>query len=333
MGAETAFEYLTLAIESAHGTKIAVPTHYANLMGTLDPTAEYYEPVESRGSRAAAYRTLKVRAGSGLSADGGLDVLTLPLFLNGAIQGGVTSPASTPETGVAYLWEFIPNLTADNLESFTLFWGDPNVQIFQAGYAMVDTFTISGDASGTDGSTFSIGMTANEPVQLAAPSLPSQVVGDLITGLKMQLWLDTSSVIGTTEITGKVISAQHVYTTNIGYKYIAAGPTAGLDYTKHGLGRPRMVTTVTFELDDMDEVDLEGEVVKCRVRHNGPFVDGSVANYQFAEVDTYGRLRWSGPWGELEGTNRTVTFEIQSEVDTTLGSDCRVGVQSEQNTL
>lgn len=332
MSAELAFEYLAAAIESVHGTPIAAPVFYTNLMGTIDQADEYYEPTEFRGTKAASYRTARVRSTATVSAEGGLDVQTLPMFMEASINGGGAVTPSEVETSVAWLWEYIPPMSSDTLDSLTLFWGDPNVQIYQSAYAMVDSWTISGDASSTDGSMFSLNLTCKAPVKLAAPALPSQVVGDLMSGLKMQGYLDTSSAIGTTLLSNKLISASHTLTTNTSYKYLAAGPTAGISFTQHGIGRPRLVTSLSLEFDDSTEMDLVGQVVKCRVRHNGPLVTGSATNYQYCEVDTYGRLRFTG-WSDLEGTNRVANFEIHSEVDTTLGADYRVAIQNDMSAL
>lgn len=327
MSAELAFEYLAAAIESAHGTAITAPTFFTNLFGNIQPNSTYYEPLESRGTRYRSYRTKRVRTWGIVSGNGPLDVLTLPYFMQASVQGGAVSPSEV-ETGVTYLWEYVPTGDDDDVDSLTFWFGDPNVMVLQGAYGLLDSWTISGDASGTDGSTFALTGHTRTPTKVSAPTLPAQVSGDIMTGLNMQMWLDTSSVIGTTAITGRVISAQHVYTTNFTYKYLALGANPShTSYNSHGLGRPRMVSTVTLELPDTAQFDLDGQVVKLRVRHNGPLVTGSATNYQYVEVDTYGRLR-VGSWGELEGSNRTISFEVQSEVDSTLTADTRVAIQS-----
>ena len=54
------------------------------------------------------------------------------------------------------------------------------------------------------------------------------------------MWLDTSSAIGTTAITGRLISAEHVIPVNYGYKYLAVGPTGSKTYTRTGRGKRSM---------------------------------------------------------------------------------------------
>jgi hypothetical protein len=128
-----------------------------------------------------------------------------------------------------------------------------------------------------------------------------------------------------------VVSAQHVITSGIAEKYVAAGPTAALTYSRHGRGKRGMVSTIVMEVPDWTEYDisaLDDTVAKLRVIHNGAFIEDVTPIYYYGvEVDCYGPLRFVG-WGELEGVNRTATFEVHSEYDTTLAADFRVQVRN-----
>ncbi len=331
--AEITFEYLALALESVRGTAVTPPTHYANLLGTITPRTSRYRPNESRGTLARSHRSKLVRRWADWQGGGPLDVDLLPVFLN-MIAKPVTSPSTPAGATDSRLWEFVPTMTADDLKMATMYWGDPNVQIWQGAFGFCNQLTISNDASGQDGATMQLNGMTQFPAKVSAPTMPmpSQIAGELIAGVNMQLWLDTSSAIGTTEVTGRVVSAVHSLPGGVTPKFIAAGPTADLTYSRIGRGKRQMTTTVVFELLDTTQYDIfaADSTVKLRVRHNGPQIETGF--YYYAEVDTYGKLDLTD-WGELEGTNRTMTLQVMSEYDATLGADWRAAVQNQRASL
>lgn len=194
-----------------------------------------------------------------------------------------------------------------------------------------DTFELS--STNTTGFT---AYTSGGKWHLAAPSLPAQTTGELIAGVNMQMWLDTSSAIGTTEIAGRLVKASHTIPGGITPKFIAAGPTASLSYTRTGRAKRQITTIVDLELLDMAQYDIfeDDATVKLRVRHNGPAIEtvSGTTFYYYVEVDTYGKLDLTD-WGELEGTNRTLTLQVLSEKDNTLGASWRVAVQNARTSL
>lgn len=407
--AEMAFEYLALALETTRGTAIATPTHYANLTGMISPRVARYRPTESRGELAQYHRSKLVRRWGEWAGQGPLDVDLLPVFLEMAVKSGI-SPTIPGGATSSRLWAYVPTMNADDIDTASLFWGDPNVQIWRGAYGTVDEIQIRNDASGTDGATMQLSGHTRHPLYygdvtditqanpgvvtsaahglvngdqvtfasvggmtevngntytvasattdtfalsgtdtsgftaytsgghwaLAAPSLPSQITGGLISGVNMQVWLDTSSAIGTTEITSRVVSAEHTIPTSLAYKYLAAGPAADLSYSRVGRGKRSVTTRVVLELLDTTQYDLfeADSVVKLRVRHNGPAIEtvSGTTFYSYVEVDTYGRMDVTD-WGELEGTNRTLTLEVMSEKDAALGADFRVAVQNARTSL
>lgn len=202
-----------------------------------------------------------------------------------------------------------------------------NDRFFTIDDAATDTFTLV-DEDGTGHTAYVSGGT----VRVVAPPFPSQLTAPLIIGQEMQMWLDTSSAIGTTAITGRLISAEH--TIPVGYvpKYLATGPGSDGSFTR--LGRPTrsLTTTIKLELLDLDQMELfeDNTTVKLRVRHNGPLIEGSL--YHYFQVDTYGPMTLD-EFTDLEGVNRAVQFTVVSEYDATLGADWRVLVQNDRATL
>jgi hypothetical protein len=326
---ELAFEYLGVALESTRGTAIAAPTHLMPFSGMITPTSEYYRPDESRGTLEEIYRTALVRTGSDWSMEGGADPSYAPLVFNMAVKA-VTSP-STPTNGVlTRLWTFVPSQTADDIKTGTFFWGDPNATIYRSVYNYVNELTISGDASGTDGVTWSISGSGKKPAAFAAPALPAQSVGSLLMPQKMSLWMDTSSAIGTTAISDRLVSGEFRVSKNINPKYFAAGPTAAGDFSRLGRGKFHAEMTLVFELADQTQYALweAGTTTKTRLRWNGDLIESVTPDYyNYLQADIYGPLV-DIDWGDTAGTNRTVSLTIMSQYDATLGASWALYAQN-----
>jgi hypothetical protein len=330
--AELAYERFALALEATRGTAVTPPTHMVPLAGMLNPTVEYYTPDEARGTLAATTRTVRARENSEWSVEGGLDTYISPIIANMVVKGGVTAPTTPSGATNARLWEFVRSQTSTTLKTATLYWGDPNVQVWQAALGIAQEWVITSDGTGTDGSTQSVSGIAAFPTQVAAPTWPTTVFGNLISPMDMQVWLDTASAIGTTQLTGTVLSATHTIPSGLVGKPIPNGPGTSRSFSRIGIGKSSAVTTVVMELSDTTQYDLfEAETsVKLRVRHNGPLIEATF--YEYVEVDGYGPLRFDS-WSDFEGTNRTVAFTLVHEPDPTLGSDLRVAIQSARTAL
>jgi hypothetical protein len=320
--AETIFEYLALALEATKGTAVTPPTHYLPFAGMIKPTRTKYRTRDNNGTLAEFTRSKTTTAGAEWNGEGGADPSYAPLVFN-LVAKAVTSPA-TPTNGVlTRLWTFAPTMTSDDLKAATIYFGDPGVQIFQSAYCMADEFTVSADASGEDAATWSIKGFGRFPTRVSAPTLPAQAPGDLLMPSTMQLWIDTSSAIGTTEVTGRFISTDWTIPTGVVQKRYASGPTGGLNFTKHGRTGRSAKAKITVELNDVSigasteyrtwEADT---VVKMRIRLNGSLIESVTPDYySYIQLDIYGPLD-SFDWGDVAGANRTMTFEVTSEYST-----------------
>lgn len=337
MAAEIAFEYLLAALEAAAGTPEDAPALYLPIEGTLNPEGSYYAPAESRGTLEAAYREERVREWATFEGSGPADPEFFHILMEMLVKSGVspTQPddATAPNT---YLWEYVPSSTPR--KSATLWFGDPNVQVFRGAFGMLEELSLSSDASGEEGATFSMSGRTQFPAKVVAPAEPGLTVGPILYPLWMQMWLDTDDPIGTTEITGRLVSVEHTFPGAVTFKHLAAGPGASKTYTQIGRDKRRISTTIQLELADMDQYDLfeQDALVKLRIRHNGPQIStdeiGADPAYYYIEVDTYGRLKFDG-WGDHEGTNRTINLLVESLYDSTLGASWRVAVQNTQAAL
>ena len=266
-----------------------------------------------------------------VAPDDGTGVVTAiaRTFLTGGVSDYVETPGGATN---ARLWTFDPTMDSDDLEAMTLWWGDPNIQTFRAGFCMPDSLAISGDAGGTDGVTMSMSGQGILPARVASPVAPSMLTSPMLMPALMQMWVDTSSPIGTTALTGRVVTAEVALNSGISRKWLAAGPTAGLDFSAIGRGKRHAELSATLELPDTAQYQQweDFDTLAVRVRFNGPLIEAGF--YHYVEFDMYGP--WDAlSWGEREGTNRTITLSLLSQYDATAGYDWRARVQSDRDTL
>ena len=333
--AEIAFEYLALALEDDRGVAEAAPTHYAMLDGMLNPKQSRYRPSESRGTLAEFYRSQVVRKWTEWEGEAGLDNYILPVFCEMLVKGGV-SPTTPAGATTTRLRTYTPSMTSDTLKTATMWWGDPNVQILQAPFCYISELMVSADASGEDGATMSLKGMGQFAEKVSAPTLPSQLVSPLIAPADMQLWIDTTT-IGTTAITGRVISGEVTIPNTITPKYLAVGPGAARTYQRIGLGKRHATAKFTFELVDFDQYDMwaDADILKVRWRLNGPAIEvvsGPATLYHYVEFDLYGPFD-ELEWGDYDGTNRTVTLSMQTEYNAGIGADWSVKIQNDRASL
>jgi len=250
------------------------------------------------------------------------------------LAGGIGADVEIPLGGtLSRLWTFEPTMTADDLDAMTMFWGDPNVQEFRSGFCMIDELSISADASGTDGVTVSISGQGLFPSKTAPGAVPAMLEGPLLLPGNMQLWIDSGvGAIGTTPITGRVVSAEVTIPSGITRKWLAAGPASTLSFAQIGRGKRLAEMKVVFELPNMTQYDqwTAETSLKTRLRLNGPLIEAGF--YHYVDVDIYGPFD-ALDWGEHEGTNRTVELTILSEYNETAGYDYCVRIQSDRDAL
>jgi hypothetical protein len=328
---EVAFESLAAAIETTRGTAVTPPTHWIPLAGTMQPEMTYYEPEEQRGALVKRFRQQLVRNATTWSASGGADPRYLPFLLNMVTGPGVIT---TPTNGIlTRLHTHTPSVTTDTVKTVTMFFGDANIQIWRADFAFCQNFSITADASGTDGATMSMSGMGSE-FFAATPTLPSQTIGSILVPGTMQMWIDTTFAFGTTAVTGRLISASLNIDTGIIPKYLANGlptVTSILSYTRLGRGRPDVSCTFQLEVPDTTQMAqaIAATLVKVRIRINGDQIEAVTPTYnEYVEWDVYGRLKFDS-WSELEGVNRTANFRIDSIYETGMASSYSIKVQNQ----
>lgn len=323
--AELAFERFGYALESARGTAESVPTRALPLTGIIEPNQDIWVPDLKTGTLAKNYETAVVAQGAAWSADGPCDVNTLPDLLQMALKGGVS--ATTPVGGTdARNWLFVPDLTSDTLKTATMWWGDPTVQRFQSAFCTVDELTLKNNASGKDGLTMSVKGMGLFP-ETTSDTIPDILSFPLFPAIQMQLWLDTSSAIATTAITGRVISAEATIPTGVSYKRLATGLSGNLGFSAIGRGKRSLKIKLVFEFADLAQYNLwiNQSTVKARVQFNGPLIEGALR--YFVRLDLYGIVN-AFKYGDFENTNRTLELDFESKYNATFGNDFSVLVQN-----
>ena len=339
--AEITFEVLAVALETTRGTAIAAPTRILPFEGNITPGTNRYRPNESTGTLVSYYRSKITRKWAALTGQGPLDVYASPFIFNMALKGGVTAPTTPTNAVNSRLWEFVPTITSDDLSSATTWFGDQNVALLRSAFTMIDSFTITANGSGTDGTTMQIAGQGQWPEKLedaAIPAIPALQQAPLVVPGDIEVWIDEVGVnpIGTTKVEGRVIDVSHSLTNNLGYKFIPQGPGGNLTFTRIGRGKRFLQTVVTMELPDLEQYNQydANTTVAVRVRHNGDLIENEAATdfYHYVEVDSYGP--WSAlSWGAFETTNRTLQLTIQTEYNSTLAADWRIAVQNDQTSL
>ena len=235
------------------------------------------------------------------------------------------------------LWVFTPTMNADDLQTLTFYWGDPGVQEFQTDFNAPDELTITADDSGTDGVTLSLSGQGHFPAKTAPASVPAMVLGPMLLPAAMQVWIDTLT-IGSTALSGRVVSAEISLSTGVSRKWTAVGPAGGLDFAAMGRGKRHAELKLVLELPDVVQYDqwVAATTLKVRVRLNGAAIasygNPAASAYYYCDFDIYGPFD-ALEWGEHEGTNRTVELTILSEYDATALCDWAMRVQNNKATL
>lgn len=325
--AEIAFEYLLSKIETTKGTAESAPDRWHLLGGALMPKNEYYMPEDRDGTLAMNRRATVVREWAEGEVEGQLNINEIHRFFLCSLNGSVTP--TTVAAGV-YSWVFVRNMASDTLKSMTLWGGDPNTQIFRAAMAMIEEMTITADGTGTDGTMFKANFQAKKETKVSAPTAPAVPVPLSLMPGQMQVFLEpnSSNAYGTTDVTSRVLSVEHVLPSGVTYKF---GP-GSTTIKRTGLKKVQPETTVEMEFLDATDYDnvRAGLPVRIRVKHlTANLIDAT--NYGFVQVDMYGPLT-DVDWGDYEDSNRTIKFTIPALYDTTIATDVRVTVQNATNT-
>jgi hypothetical protein len=333
MAWEIPFEKFWVAQEVTPGTAVTPPTHDLNAAGSFVQEMSRVFGMDA-GTLSDQQRSTIVRKGNAWSIERQpLNILLAPLILESAVAG--TPVVTTPAGGtLSRLFTFTRDMLSTTLKSLTGYWGDPNLKMWQAPFATLEQLIMGADASGEDAVTWVYNGISKFPTALGSvPTAPTTLNPPLLIPGMTQLWIDTSSAIGTTEITDRLVSAELTIPTGNNPKYLAGGAAADLSYTRINRGKSHPSLALVFDMVDMTQYDLwaAGTDLKVRVRFNGPIIEGALRNY--VEADIYGPFATDFSWGTLADNNRTFEGTIEGIKDATAGTDLIVRIQKNGATV
>ena len=167
---------------------------------------------------------------------------------------------------------------------------------------------------------------------LEPPTYPAQSLGDVVSPLDIQVWIDSSSNIGTTLVEGKVVKVSHTIPSGLQEKFLPTGPGGGRTYSRIDPGKVEPSMTLAMEVDDPIHYNMfrEGRLVKVRTRYNGGGIEtgsgGTVPHY--FPNGMIGKLE-DLSLDENEGVNRLFAFSLMGQKHSELGnSDVKLYVQT-----
>lgn len=333
--AEIAFEQLLFATEAAAGTDETVPDQQASFLGINKPGQSVSRPEESSGLLAATTRQNIIKKWNTLEGEGDLDIYLFNFFLNNIFAPSPTAVAA----GTGFDWTSVRNMTAYDPDgrAFTVWNGDPAVQIRRAPFGMLSELKITWDANSDEGVKMSLAGQTQQAAGVAAPALPTVPTSPIFSGINVDVWFDTSlsqTFTGTELLVARVISGEITIPNNISYKYLAAGAGAtALSFSDIGIGKSSPMLRLTLEWPDNDEITLYDDLTPFdfRVTLYGPVIGVGPERFEIEFTGT--TLPVITDMGENASTNRTLVFELMCEYDATIASDLQIRVRNDQNTI
>lgn len=340
--AEIAFEKFGIALEATPGTAVTPPTHYPSFGGMLVPTKTLYTPEDRSGTLAAAHRSQQVRRWAAWSGEGAADVDFAPLLFAMGVNGSVTAPSTPASAVLARLWTFNRQMNSNGLKTGTGYFGDPNItgtEIWRSTFLMLESFGVNGDAASEDGVTWEMSGWGQRETVVAVPTFPTRMAGDIPIPGATQIWIDTSSAIGTTEITttNTGVTASAECPTGQEPKYTMRGPTGGVSYNRRSIVAAQPTGTLSFEVDNLDlydHFDLD-TLLKIRIRWNGSAIEtvaGPLTFYNYIQVDFHAAKLSELELAENIG-NRTHQYNIVGHYSASAGTDVTWYTQNQKETI
>lgn len=336
---ETILLQAQAGLEATRGTNVAAtrkvyaqitPSYDRPLMDFMDTSGTFH------GRRRAAYARAKV----GFTA---LDIVTfedLPWWLQMGLKGGVSGVTDGHATLPAYLYTFSPTITSDDLKSITLEFGETNND-YESGQVMVNSFTLRMDADNDSepGWMFDAELMGRdfEPTTFTG-SLADRST-EVVTARGTQIFIDAAGgTIGTTQLSGALISASITVNNNLHFKSFAEDVTY-VAANKVGRQAQTLDAQFTFEFDNDTEFAnyrstatpvqrlIRIKRIGSEIHSGAPEATGD----KYMEIDLYGYWNsWSR--GDREG-NLTATFGFAGFYDITAAKTFSIAVNNALITL
>jgi len=319
---ETILRKVQAGIETTRGTPVAATR---KVYAQVDPS--YNRPLieftDTTGTFSGRRRVGYGRPTIGFSAT---DILTYEdaawWFLLG-IKGGVAGvgDAGSPK---AYTYTFVPTPATDDLAAVTLEHGEPG-NAYKTAQVMCNSFTIraDGDSTSEPGWMIETELVGLDWVSSAYTGSIADRTTEVVLAQGTKLYIDASGgTIGTTQVTGKLISFSATVNNNIHFKAFMENVGS---YAPNKVGRGNRTIDAQFVM----EFDSDAEFANyratvpverlIRVTQTGSKIHSTPDVYKELTLDMYGY--WSS-WddGDRDG-NITATFGFSGYVNATAATD------------
>ncbi len=312
------------AVESVRGTDLAATRKvYAQITpSVVRPLSAFRNTTGTfKGRRRPSYARTKVS----LTAMDEATYQDLPWWLLGCLKGGVTgvTDAGSPP---AYTYTFTPTVATDDLASYTFEIGDVG-NPYQTSQAMVNSWTLRMDSDNDAEPSWMLDLQliGRDWGSTTFTGALSDRTTEPILARGTKIYVDTST-IGSTQLTGKLISASITGNNSLTFKSFAEDTTY-VAANKVGRGEQTIDAQFTFEFDDNTEFANFLSTVpvqrKIRFEQSG----GTVINttvYPRMRIDLYGY--WSSWSRGTRVNNLTATFGLQAFYDTTATTDITIAI-------
>jgi hypothetical protein len=324
-----ALEKVQAAIESTRGTDLpATRKVYAVAVGSLNRPV--LEPANSTGTFADDGSIAYGRGEVGFTMDADLSYEDIPWWMKLALKGGVTG-VTDGGSPPGFTYTFVPTLTADDLNSITMEFGESGLS-YAAHQVMVDEWQIAINPDDNPNWRFSANCLGRDWLIEAYTGAISDRAVENISAAGTKLYID-SATIGTTQVTGKFISATITGRNQIHYKGFGEDE---LWVAANKVGRGKML----FDAEITFEWDADGEFLNYRAANPGVrrFVrierEGSIIHTTVKKrvrIDMHGFWTTFSP-GDRNG-NKIYTLNLSTRLDPTSAYKLSMAIHNALTTL
>jgi hypothetical protein len=313
-----AFNRAQVAIEATRGTAIGTMTRWVTALSDGGLSWSYVRDREDAPETLRSFQADRDTAITQESVtwqiEARLAYEEIPWWLSCALNGAAATlvGTTTGSTPPGYTYTITAVDTSDDLDTFTMKIGDPSVCYILKRCA-VNQLTIR--CNPDQGGEASWRIVASGPaifVGTGTFDAPSDITRTIVQSYGSLMYLDTSSAIGTTSITGLVRNFEFTINNNIEEKrFIDAGVAAHTDF---GRGFQRVTGSFSIEhtADTYFAYHRAETDIKLRFEKTGATIGSSPT--------TAYRTRWDFPQAVLDsptesfvGNNRVYTYPFLAE--------------------
>lgn len=321
-------------LESSPGTPVAA-TRILTGRGVLNYNHPLGNISEQNGSFDDRTSPVYGRQQVGLSYSEALSYETLPWWCQMFMKGGVTATtdAGSPP---AYPYIFTPSAAADDVKAATMEVGEPG-NPYEIAQCMINTATIRLDGDSTDEpawmfETDMVGLSLVNTSYTGALSLQAR---ESIAAPGTKVYIDAGGgTIGTTQVTGKIISASVTWNLNRHLKGFLENEDT-MAPGKSGRGARVVDAQITMEFDSDTEFANYRSATPVqrliRLERKGSLIHATPDTYKSAIIDLAGYWSTWSP-GDREG-NMIATFGLAAYKNASLGYSSHIEVTNALSTL